>query len=79
MGILGFILMQALIGLSTSLTMFYVARILGGIFTAALIPVSNAYLSDITSKENRSKIMAWSGTALSTGIILRTGCRGLSI
>lgn len=70
MGLLGFILMQALIGLSTSLTMFYVARILGGIFTAALIPVSNAYLSDITSKENRSKIMAWSGTALSTGIIL---------
>ncbi len=69
MGLLGFILMQALIGLSTSFTMFYIARILGGILTAALIPVSNAYLSDITSKENRSKIMAWSGTAISTGII----------
>lgn len=42
MGLLGFIFMQALIGLSTSLTMFYLARILGGILTAALIPVSNA-------------------------------------
>lgn len=69
MGLLGFILMQALIGLSTSLIMFYIARISGGIFTAGLIPVSNAYLSDITSKENRSKIMAWSGAAISTGII----------
>src|SRR6266542_2390453 len=61
-----FILMQVLIGLSTSLTMFYVTRILEGIFTAALIPVSNAYLSDITFKENRTKIIAWSGTVIST-------------
>ncbi len=69
MGLVGFILMQVLIGLSPSLTMFYVARILEGIFTAALIPVSNAYLSDITFKENRTKIIAWSGTVISTEII----------
>ena len=69
MGLLGFILMQLLIGLSTSLMMFYIARIIGGIFTSAVIPISNAYLSDITSKKNRSKIMAWSGAAISTGLI----------
>ena len=69
MGLLGFILMQLLIGLSTSLMMFYIARIIGGIFTSAVIPISNAYLSDITSKEKRSKTMAWSGAAISTGLI----------
>ena len=69
MGLLGFILMQLVIGLSTSITMFYFARIIGGIFTSAVIPISNAYLSDITSKEKRSKIMAWSGAAISTGLI----------
>ncbi len=68
-GLLGFILMQLLIGLSTTLTMFYIARILGGIFSSAVIPVSNAYLSDITPSAGRSKIMAWSGAAISTGLI----------
>lgn len=70
MGLIGFILMEILTGLSTSLTMFYVARITGGILTAALIPVSNAYLSDITSPNYRGKIMGWSGMAISTGIIV---------
>jgi len=68
-GLIGFIMMQLLTGLATSLTMLYIARILGGIFTSAVIPVSNAFLSDITSKEHRTKIMAWSGVAISSGVI----------
>ncbi len=68
-GLLGFVLMQLLTGLATSLTMLYVARIFGGTFTSAVIPVSNAYLSDITSKKRRTKIMAWSGVAISSGVI----------
>ncbi len=68
-GLIGFIVMQLLTGLATSLTMLYIARILGGIFTSAVIPVSNAFLSDITSKKHRTKIMAWSGVAISSGVI----------
>lgn len=68
-GLIGFIVMQLLTGLATSLTMLYIARILGGIFTSAVIPVSNAYLSDITSRKHRTKIMAWSGVAISSGVI----------
>ena len=68
-GLIGFVIMQLLTGLATSLTMLYVARIFGGIFTSAVIPVSNAYLSDITSEKRRTKIMAWSGVAISSGII----------
>ena len=47
-GLIGFVIMQLLTGLATSLTMLYIARIFGGIFTSSVIPVSNAYLSDIT-------------------------------
>lgn len=77
MGLLGFMLMQVLIGLSTSLTMLYTARISGGIITAAMVPVSHAYLSDITSHENRRRVMAWSGTAISTGLITGPVAGGL--
>jgi len=68
-GLSGFIVMQLLTGLATSLAMLYIARILGGIFTSAVIPVSNAYLSDITSIKHRTRIMAWSGVAISSGVI----------
>ncbi|WP_338359855.1 MFS transporter [Yeosuana marina] len=68
-GLVGFIIMQLLTGFSTSLTMLYVARIFGGIFTSSIIPVSNAYLSDITLAKRRTKIMAWSGVAISSGVI----------
>ena len=68
-GLIGFVIMQLLTGLATSLTMLYVARIFGGIFTSSVIPVSNAYLSDITSVKRRTKIMAWSGVAISSGVI----------
>lgn len=68
-GLIGFIVMQLLTGLATSLTMLYIARILGGIFTSSVIPVSYAYLSDITSEKRRTKIMSWSGVAVSSGLI----------
>jgi len=68
-GLLGFVIMQVLTGLATSLTMLYITRIFGGIFTSSVIPVSNAYLSDITSNKQRTKIMAWSGVAISSGVI----------
>lgn len=68
-GLIGFVIMQLLTGLATSLTMLYVARIFGGVFTSSVIPVSNAYLSDITSEKRRTKIMAWSGVAISSGVI----------
>jgi DHA1 family multidrug resistance protein-like MFS transporter len=68
-GLIGFVIMQLFTGLATSLTMLYAARIFGGIFTSSVIPVSNAYLSDITSEKRRTKIMAWSGVAISSGVI----------
>lgn len=69
MGLAGFVVMQVLTGLATSLTMLYVARILGGIFSSSVIPIGNAYLSDVTNSMQRRKVLAWSGVAVSTGVI----------
>ena len=76
-GLTGFVVMNLLTGLATSLTMLYIARIIGGIFTSSVIPVSNAYLSDITSEKRRTKIMAWSGVAISSGLIFGPVIGGL--
>ena len=76
-GLIGFVVMNLLTGLATSLTMLYIARIIGGIFTSSVIPVSNAYLSDITSEKRRTKIMAWSGVAISSGLIFGPVIGGL--
>ena len=68
-GLLGFVIMQILIGLSTSLWMLYLARIIGGIFTSAVIPVGYALVSDLTSEENRTSGIALAGTSYSLGIV----------
>lgn len=69
-GLLGFVIMQILIGLSTSLWMLYLARIIGGIFTSAVIPVSYALVSDLTSEDNRTSGIALAGTSYSLGIVV---------
>lgn len=56
--------------LATSLAMLYVARAVGGLLSSALFPAAAAYVADATSNENRSRGMAWLGTASSLGAIL---------
>lgn len=68
-GLLGFVIMQLLIGISTSLVMFYLARIIGGVFTSAIIPASYALVSDLTTKDKRTVGIALAGTAYSLGIV----------
>lgn len=76
-GLGGFTTMQLFIGLSTSLFMLYIARIMGSIFSSFLLPVVNANISAITKTTDRKKAMAWSGTAVSAGIIIGPGISGL--
>lgn len=68
-GLWGFVLMQLLIGVSTSLWMLYLARIIGGIFTSAIIPVGYALVSDLTSEKDRTVGIAWAGTSYSLGVV----------
>ena len=69
-GIGGYVIAQVLFGLSTSLWTLYVARILGGVLSSATLPVSAAYVADLTADEERSRGMAWLGTAVSLGFVV---------
>ena len=76
-GIAGYVIAQVLFGLSTSLWLLYVARIVGGILSSATLPVSAAYVVDMTTTEERSRGMAWLGTAASLGVVVGPALGGL--
>ncbi len=78
-GLGGFTLMQVMIAFSTSLSMLYVARIVGSLGSSFLVPVINASVSDITDEANRTKAMAWSGAAASAGVVAGPGISGLLV
>ncbi len=46
----------------------YISRIFHGIFAAAIIPLSAAYITDMTSGEKRISGITWLGTATGLGI-----------
>lgn len=70
LGLLGFVIMQLLTSMATSLLVLYTARIIGGAFSSALYPVGNAFISDLTSLETRAQGFALSGAAISLGVVL---------
>lgn len=69
-GLGGFALAQAVFGLGTSLPLLYGARLAGGVFSAALLTASSAYVADTLSEEMRGRGMAWLGTAQSLGFVV---------
>ncbi|HEB33325.1 MAG TPA: MFS transporter [Spirochaetes bacterium] len=69
-GLGGYALSMFLFGVGTNLAMLYVARILGGILSAVVLPVANAYVADVTSEKDRGRGMAWMGSAVSLGVVV---------
>ncbi len=76
-GIAGYAVAQVLFGLATSLWLLYGARILGGILSSATLPVSAAYVADITTEEGRGRGMAWLGAATSFGFVIGPALGGI--
>ncbi len=76
-GIGGFAIAQVMFGLADSLWLFYGARIIGGILSAAMFPAVSAYVADLTSEDDRSRGMAWEGTAVSLGVMFGPALGGL--
>lgn len=79
LGLSGFTLMQIIIAFSATLTMLYVARILGSLLSAFLVPVIIANIATLAHKADRTKAMAWAGTAASAGVVIGPGISGLLI
>ena len=68
--IAGFTLASMLCGLSNSLAQIVAARLLQGVFGAALVPLSQAVLLDINPKEKQGSAMAIWGVGVMVGPIL---------
>ena len=68
--VVGFTIASALCGLATSLVGIVAARLLQGIFGAALVPLSQAVLLDINPPEKVGQAMAVWGAGIMVGPIL---------
>jgi len=66
----GFVIASVLCGISTSLTEIVVARMLQGVFGAALVPLSQSVLLDINPREKHGSAMAVWGMGVMIGPIL---------
>jgi len=69
-GIVGFTITSALCGIAENIGMMVFFRVLQGVFGAALVPLSQAILTDIYPIEQRGKAMAIWGTGITVGPIL---------
>ncbi len=75
-GLMGSCLSYLAMALSTSLTLLFVARIVGGI-AGANIPTAQAYIADVTTPENRARGMGMVGAAFGLGFIFGPAIGGL--
>lgn len=77
-GVLGFSLSFLLFGMSgESLAIMYASRILGGLFSGAVVSCIVAYVADITTEEERTKGMAVVGMSIGLGFTFGPGFGGL--
>ena len=75
-GLLGSCLSYVTMALATSLTLLFIARIVGGI-AGANIPTAQAYIADITTPEERARGMGLVGAAFGMGFIFGPALGGL--
>jgi MFS transporter, DHA1 family, tetracycline resistance protein len=64
------------IGFASTLTLVFVGRIIGGI-TGGNIATAQAYIADVTTRENRAKGMGLFGAAFGLGFILGPALAGI--
>jgi DHA1 family tetracycline resistance protein-like MFS transporter len=74
--LLGSAVGYVIIGLAATLALVFIGRVVSGI-TGANISTAQAYIADVTSKENRAKGMALFGAAFGLGFILGPAIAGI--
>jgi len=66
----------ALFGISSRLTLLYVARGLSGLMSSAALPTAMAYVADVTDENSRGRGMGLMGAAMGLGFIFGPGIGG---
>ncbi|MGD9793902.1 MAG: MFS transporter [Acidimicrobiia bacterium] len=68
-GLAGMAVTQATFGFVPQLWALYGLRILGGIATSGMLVAATTYVADTTADGERTRGMAWFGTAVSLGLV----------
>jgi multidrug resistance protein len=77
LGLLGYAVSFVIFGLSHQVWELFLARILGGILSAATLPTAMAYVADTTSEEHRGGAMGMMGAAMGLGFTIGPGIGGI--
>jgi DHA1 family multidrug resistance protein-like MFS transporter len=77
MGTLGNGLTMIGFGLSSSLWMLFLFRLLGGILSSATLPTAMAFMGDSTAEQDRGGGMGIVGAAMGVGMVLGPGIGGM--
>ena len=77
-GLVGFGISFLMFGMAQSLGVIYLARILGGLLSAAVVPAAMAYVADSTDPAHRAKWMGLMGAAMSLGFIFGPALGGIA-
>ncbi|MFC6323663.1 MFS transporter [Companilactobacillus baiquanensis] len=72
-----YMISEFIFAIATSLPIFNLSRIIGGISAAMVIPTSMALGADLTDLKNRAKVIGWLSAAFSGGLILGPGLGGM--
>lgn len=76
-GLVGYAVSFVVFGLSHEVWQLFLARILGGVLSAATLPTAMAYISDTTSEEERGSGMGFMGAAMGLGFTIGPGVGGV--
>jgi MFS transporter, DHA1 family, multidrug resistance protein len=76
-GISGLSLSFFLFAVAKTLTMLFIARIIGGMLSAATMPTAMAYVADVTTPQERGKAMGAIGAATGLGFIFGPAIGGI--
>ncbi|WP_125589828.1 MFS transporter [Companilactobacillus jidongensis] len=76
-GLFTYMISEFIFAIATTLPMFNLSRIIGGLSAAMVIPTSMALGSDLTTLKERAKVIGWLSAAFSGGLILGPGLGGI--
>src|SRR5436853_2124770 len=77
LGLLGYAVSFIIFGLSHQVWELFMARILGGVLSAATLPTAMAYIGDATVEEDRGSGMGLMGAAMGLGFTIGPGIGGI--
>ncbi len=76
-GLCGYFISMLLMGLADTYWMLLLVRAVSGILSSATLPTSMAFVSDVTSDDDRANGMGILGSAMGLGVIIGPGVGGL--